>query len=90
LGPGMAITISVVAAVASRRIRLRMLTHIRPTAARTFELSVKMPIDAWSRSTADAEAERLRHSVIPIIGADPRRRPYLVGSAVVLVYERFL
>jgi hypothetical protein len=83
----MAITISAVAAAASRRIRLLMLTRLRRTGATTFELSVKMPINAWSRSTADAEAERLRHSVIPIIGADARWRPYLVGSAVVLVYR---
>jgi hypothetical protein len=46
-----------------------------------------MPIGAWSRSNADAETERLRHSVIPIIGADARRRPCLVASAVVLVYR---
>jgi hypothetical protein len=54
----------------------------------TVKLTVKLPgIGALSRSIVDAENERLRHSVIPIIGADARRRPYLIASAVVLVYR---
>jgi hypothetical protein len=64
-----------------------MLTHLRRTGAGTFDLSFTMPIDTWSRSAVDTEAERLRDSVIPIIGADVRRRPYIVGSAVVLLYR---
>jgi len=35
----------------------------------------------------DAEVERHRHSVIPIIAPDKHRRPVLVGSAVVLIYR---
>jgi hypothetical protein len=64
-----------------------MLARVRRTSATTAVVSVEMPIDACSRSTAEAEAERLRGSVIPIIGADARRRPYLVGSAVALEYR---
>src|SRR5712671_1163372 len=51
-------------------------------------LSVKLPgINARSRSIVDAENERLRHSVIPIIGTNARRQPYLVASAVLVVYR---
>ena len=67
---------------------LRMPTRFRRIGANRFALTIKLPaINAWSRSVVDAETERLRHGVIPIIGADAHRRPYLVGSAVVLVYR---
>lgn len=44
---------------------------------------LKLPIGSQSRSAIDQEVERLRHSVIPIIG-EHRGRPYLAGSAVAL------
>jgi hypothetical protein len=87
LRPGMAITISDRGGRCVPKDRLHMLTHFRRTGATTTKLSFKMPINAWSRSTVDAAVERLRHSVIPIIGADARSRPYLVGSALVLMYK---
>lgn len=43
----------------------------------------KIPINSRSRLAIDQEVERLRHSVIPIIG-EFRGRPYLAGSAVAL------
>lgn len=53
----------------------------------TVKLTARMPIDAWSRSIVDAEVERLRSSVIPIVGVDKHRRPFVVGSAVLLDYK---
>jgi hypothetical protein len=49
-------------------------------------LTVKMPINAPSRAAVDAENERVRHCVIPII-RDKDGRPYLEGSAVALTYR---
>src|SRR5438105_9098638 len=83
----MAITISAVATALFRRTCLPMTARLHRTSATTFALTIKLPIDAWSRSTVDAEVERHRHSVIPIIGPDKRQRPYLVGSAAVIVYR---
>lgn len=45
--------------------------------------TLKMPINAASRAAVDAENERVRGSVIPII-RDKNGRPYLEGSAVAL------
>lgn len=64
-----------------------MPTRPRRIGANRFALTVKLSINACSRSLVDAEIERLRHSVIPIIGPDSNRRPCLVGSAVVLMYR---
>lgn len=48
--------------------------------------TIKMPINAASRAAVDAENERVRRSVIPII-RDKNGRPYLEGSAVALTYR---
>jgi hypothetical protein len=65
-----------------------MLSRLRRTRDKTtITWTVKMPIDEKSRLIVDAEVESLRRSVIPICGEDARRRPYLVGSAVVLVWR---
>lgn len=46
-----------------------------------------MPVASWSRAAVDAEIERIRQCVIPVIGVDKRLRPCLIGSAVALVYR---
>jgi hypothetical protein len=46
-------------------------------------MSVLVPIDQASRAVVDAETDRLRHAVIPII-RDEGGRPFLVGSAVAI------
>ncbi|MCS3496755.1 hypothetical protein M2189_004286 [Bradyrhizobium japonicum] len=48
--------------------------------------TLKMPINAASRAAVDAENERVRRCVIPII-RDKDGRPYLEGSAVALTYR---
>jgi len=53
-----------------------------------FKVSFKLAIGASSRSAVDVEIDRLRRSVIPVIGADERMRPRLVGSAVALEHRR--
>jgi hypothetical protein len=50
-------------------------------------VTFKLPINAGARSIVDSEVEKFRNSVIPIIGADDRMRPYLVGSAVALMHR---
>lgn len=46
----------------------------------------QLPVNAISREAVDAEVERLRHSVIPIIRSKGGR-PYLEGSAVAIAYH---
>lgn len=58
----------------------------------TATIRMDIPMGAWSRATVDAEIEKLRRSIIPIIGekqksADEKIRPVVVGSAVALSYR---
>lgn len=50
------------------------------------KVTVNLSINADSRAYVDSETNRVRHSVIPIIG-DNCGRPYLVGSAVALTFR---
>lgn len=49
-------------------------------------VSAHLPVNAMSREVVDAEGERLRHSVIPIIRSKGKR-PFLEGSAVAIAYR---
>jgi len=64
-----------------------MIIRVRRTGKHNTTVKIKLAIGAPSRAIADAESERLRHSVVPIVGATPERRPYLVGSAVLLIHR---
>lgn len=64
-----------------------MPVRVRPIGAARLEVTFNFPIDARSRSVVDHEMDKLRHSVIPIIGANARRKPYLVGGAVALIHR---
>jgi hypothetical protein len=51
-----------------------------------------MPVNSWSRAIVNAEIEKVRHCIIPIIGAktkatDEKIRPAVVGSAVAFSYR---
>ena len=49
-------------------------------------LSAQLPVNAMSRRAVDAEVERLRHSVVPIIRSKGGR-PFLEGSTVAISYR---
>lgn len=53
-----------------------------------FRIKFKLPINKISRLAIDEEVERLRHSVIPIIG-DDHGRPILIGSAVAVKFRGY-
>lgn len=63
-----------------------MLTRLRKQQGNRATLTFKMPINAASRVAVDAETERVRTCVIPIIGGKDGS-PYLVGSAVALSFH---
>lgn len=63
-----------------------MLFKIRKQRFGGVKVTANFPINAESRAYVDTETNRVRHSIIPIIG-DNRGRPYLVGSAVALTFR---
>lgn len=50
-------------------------------------LEARFPIDGFSRSVAEAKVEPLRRCLVPIVGENPKRLPYLIGSATLLLYR---
>lgn len=62
-----------------------MYAKVRKMRGGGIKLTARLPINAMSRNAVDAETERFRHSVIPII-RDKDGRPFLEGSAVAISF----
>ena len=69
-----------------------MIVKLKRAGPNSATVTIKAPINAAARNMVDAEVAKVRSSVVPIIAADKRGRPYVAGSAVAIVRRdvRFL
>ncbi|GEM_PF-1875725 len=67
--------------------KVRILTSTKRVGPLSVAVTFKMPIARAVRNAVDEEIEQIRNCVIPIVGADARKKTCVMGSAVAIIYR---